>query len=521
MQINLLDYLRRSAELYPDKTAFSDDGGGISFSELHTVSRAAGSFITSVTRGVMCRPFIIPVERSYENIAAMMAVLQSGNFYVPIDTNTPLPRISEMVRQLNPAGVILSGSSGKWRENFKSCVSEISDAVIIDYAEAKNFTVDSDALEKTRSRFIDTDPAYIIFTSGSTGSPKGIIVPHRAVIDLAEWLTDMFGFTSDDIFAGQTPFFFDASVKEIYSGIKNGSTVRIMSKGIFMFPVKVVQFLNENKITAALWATSASSILSSSGVFEHVVPEYLNKISFAGETLYAKHLNIWRKYIPNAKYVNLYGPTEATVDAVYYCVNREFNDNEVIPIGSACRNMETFLLRDDGTEILPRQSEKETGEICIRGTGVAFGYYGNDKKTNEVFVPDPRNKNWREYIYKTGDLARYNDYGELVFVSRADGQIKHMGARVELGDIEAAAVSLQEIETAVCLHDPEKERIILIYSGEIDGNNAIKKLRGVLPAYMCPGEAIKLEHMPMTKNGKTDRVLLSQNYRDGLYAKDK
>ena len=510
MHINLLGYLKRSAELYPDKIAFADDSGGISFAELYAVSGVIGGFINKAASGVTRRPFIIPVERSHENIAAMMGVLHSGNFYVPLDFNTPPTRIAEIVRGLNPAGVILSGSDGAWRENFKSC------GAVIDYAEAKNSPPDLELSENLQNNIIDSDPAYIIYTSGSTGTPKGIVVPHRAVIDLAEWLTDMFGFTSEDIFAGQTPFFFDASVKEIYAALKTGATLRIMPKGIFSFPMKVVDFLNKHKITSALWATSAASMLSSSGAFEHEAPKYLNKISFAGETLYAKHLNAWRKYIPNAKYVNLYGPTEATVDAAFYAVNREFGDGEVVPIGSACRNMEVFLLGDDGTTQIFKDNPGQTGEICIRGTAVAFGYYGEDEKTNEVFVRDPRNKNWREYIYKTGDLARYNDYGELVFVSRVDGQVKHMGARVELGDIEAAALSLNGVEAAVCIHDPSKERIVLIYAGE--NKTVLRELRKILPPYMCPGSEINLEAMPMTKNGKADRVLLKQNYKDGIYS---
>ena len=528
MQTNLLGYLRRSAETYPGKIAFADDSGGVSFAELYALSSKIGGFIAgvynknlynkNVANGVTRRPFIIPVERSYENIAAMMGVLSSGNFYVPLDVNTPPSRIAEIVKRLNPAGVILSGGKGKWRDNFKSCVPG---EIIVEYTDAVNnntpdseFSDLSELLDKIHADIIDADPAYIIYTSGSTSTPKGIVVPHRAVIDLAEWLTETFGFTSDDVFANQTPFFFDASVKEIYAALKTGATVRIMPKGIFSFPLKVVDFLNKYKITSALWATSAASMLSSSGAFEHEAPQYLNKISFAGETLYAKHLNAWRKYVPDAKYVNLYGPTEATVDAAYYVVNREFGDGEVVPIGSACRNMEVFLLDENNRQIFP-DCPGETGEICIRGTAVAFGYYGDDEKTNEVFIRDPRNKDWREYIYKTGDLARYNDYGELVFVSRADGQVKHMGARVELGDIEAAALSLTGVNAAVCVHDETKERIVLIYVGENDG--VLRDMRKILPPYMCPGIEFRLENMPMTRNGKADRVLLNKNYKEGLY----
>ncbi|MCL2813456.1 MAG: amino acid adenylation domain-containing protein [Oscillospiraceae bacterium] len=512
MQTNLLDYLRASAGLHPDKTAFEDSSGKISFAGLYAISSALGNLIERASGGVTRRPFIVPVERSHENICAMMGVLSSGNFYVPVDAGMPEARISEIARRLEPAGVVFSGGEA-WRGKFGSC------GTIVDLAEARNCAPDFELTERRLARVIDTDPAYVLFTSGSTGVPKGIVVPHRAIIDLAEWLTDAFGFCSEDIFANQTPFFFDASVKEIYAGIKNGATVKIMSKGIFSFPLKVIEFLNAHKVTSALWATSAASMLASSGVFEHAAPKYLNKISFAGETLYAKHVNIWQKYVPNATYVNLYGPTEATVDSAWYKIDRRFSDGEVIPIGSACRNMEVFLLDENGAQI-PQNGAGETGEICVRGTALAFGYIGDAEKTDEVFVPDPRNKNWREYIYKTGDLARYNDYGELVFVSRRDGQIKHMGARVELGDVEAAALSIGGVASAVCLHDAARERIVLFYTGEKSGD-IVQKLRGALPAYMCPGEAIWLGSMPMTKNGKIDRVALNQNYRDGAYAKNR
>jgi amino acid adenylation domain-containing protein len=448
----------------------------------------------------------------------MMAVLQSGNFYVPLDMGASPQRIAEIVRQLGPAGVVLSGGAGAWRQNFEACLPKGAHGIVVDLPEATKAAPDFALCELRLARAIDTDPAYVIFTSGSTGVPKGIVVAHRSVIDLAEWLTEAFGFSSDDVFANQTPFFFDGSVKEIYAGIKNGATVKIMSKGIFSFPLKVVEFLNEHKVTAALWATSAASMLSSSGAFEHAAPKYLNKISFAGEALYAKHLNAWRKYVPGAKYINLYGPTEATVDSAYYAVNREFDDGEPVPIGSACRNMEVFLIDESGLQIAP-DHVGEIGEICVRGTAVAFGYFGDSQKTDEAFVPDPRNKGWREYIYKTGDLARYNDFGELVFVSRADGQIKHMGARVELGDIEAAALSVGGVKSAVCIYDHAKERIGLLYAGERN-IGIIRELRAILPAYMCPGDAIFLENMPMTKSGKVDRALIGKNYRDGIYAKN-
>ena len=512
MEINLLGYLKRSALQWPDKIAFADESRGLTYAELYKLAGSVCRLIENAAHGARRRPFIVPVERSCMNIAAMMGVLTSGNFYVPVDVHSPKTRIDEITRQLCPAGVVFAGPEAPWRENFRTC------GLTIDVANAEDMPADMPTdyayQDIMHSRIIDTDPAYVLFTSGSTGAPKGIVVPHRSVIDLAEWLTEAFGFSADDVFAEQTPFFFDASVKEIYAAIKNGATVWILPKGIFTFPIKVVEFLNAHKVTTALWATSAASMISSSGVFEHVRPQFLNKVSFAGETLYAKHLNVWRKHVPDALFVNLYGPTEITVDAAFYKVNREFGDSEVIPIGNACRNMEVFLLDDDGM-IVSQETTGVTGEICIRGTGVAMGYYGDRAKTDEVFVQDPRNHNWTERIYKSGDLARYNERGELVFVTRVDGQIKHMGARVELGDIEAAALSLPGVISVVCIYDETRERIVLFFTGE--NEDLVKQLRGILPPYMCPGKVIRLEHMPMTSNGKSDRVTLKRDYADDRY----
>ena len=512
MQSNLIGLLRNTAMRHPDKTAFADSGGKMTFGELYTAARNIGGYIASAGYADARSPFIIPVERSRENIAAMMGVLCSGNFYVPVDAAAPPARIAEIIAQLDPAGTILSGGSGAWRGNFSD------GGAVIDYSEASAFETDPSQIEDIDNQITDMDPAYVLFTSGSTGKPKGIVVPHRAVIDLAYWLEDVFAFTSEDVLASQTPFYFDASIKDIYVSILTGATVAIMPKGIFSFPVKVVEFLNENKVTAALWATSASSMLSSSGVFEHTIPKYLSKVSFAGETLYAKHLNVWGKYLPGAMYVNLYGPTEATVDAAYYVVDRDFDDGEVVPIGKACRNMEVFLLDANDGQI-PVERAGETGEICIRGAGVAHGYYGNPETTAQAFVQDPRNDRWREHIYKTGDLARYNDRGELVFISRADGQIKHMGARVELGDVEAAALSIPGVGSAVCIHDSANERIVVIYAGGDTESAVLRGLRQSLPPYMCPAVAVRLDSMPMTSNGKVDRVLLNENYKSGLYSK--
>lgn len=205
----------------------------------------------------------------------------------------------------------------------------------------------------------------------------------------------------------------------------------------------------------------------------------------------------------------MYGPTEITVDCTYYVVNRDFDDDEYIPIGKACHNMEVLVFNDQDKLV----GVNEIGELCVRGTGVALGYYNNEIKTHEVFVQNPLHNFYDDKIYRTGDIVKYNKYGEIEFVSRKDFQIKHMGHRIELEEIEVVVNSIADISNAACIFDQEKDSIILYYttvSGEeLDIINLIKDK---LPKYMFPNEVFHLRVLPYNMNGKIDRIELKKNY---------
>ena len=356
---------------------------------------------------------------------------------------------------------------------------------------------------------IDLDPLYAIFTSGSTGVPKGVIITHRGCIDLAEWLVDTFGFASSDNLGNQTPFYFDGSVKDIYICLKTGATLNVIGKKYFTFPKLLVKFLNEREITSILWATSAVVLIGNSDILTENPPKYLKKVFFAGEAMPAKQLKVWQKQFPSAMYVNLYGPTEITVDCTYYIVNRLFDDDEYIPIGKECRNMQVLVLNEANRLV----ESGEVGELCVRGSGVALGYFGNKQKTDESFVQNPLHDLYRDIIYRTGDMVRYNDEGILEFVSRKDFQIKHNGNRIELGEIEAAVNALPEITNAACVFDREEDLIVLYYTTaentEVDIINSVKDR---IPKYMFPNRIYQLEGMPYSLNGKIDRIELKRRY---------
>lgn len=221
-----------------------------------------------------------------------------------------------------------------------------------------------------------------------------------------------------------------------------------------------------------------------------------------------RHLNIWRKYIPQALYVNMYGPTEATYACMYYNIEKEFKDEEKLPLGKACENC-TIVLLNEQSEVA---SNGEIGEICIWGRCLSQGYYNELEKTKEVFIQNPTNMNWLENMYKTGDLAYVNDDGEIIFAGRKDFQIKRLGHRIELGEIENVILSIQEVQNACCIYDKNNNEIIAIYCGDIERENLIMIIKDKLPQYMHPNGYEKVNAMPMNINGKIDRPRLINMY---------
>ena len=315
---------------------------------------------------------------------------------------------------------------------------------------------DDEKLAEIRRNALDVDPIYIVFTSGSTGVPKGVVACHRSVIDYIDNLADVLEFDENSIFGNQTPLYFDACLKELYSTMKFGGTTYQIPKNLFMFPVKLVEFLNEYKINTVCWVVSALTMISAFKAFDKVKPQYLHTIAFGSEVFPIKQFNIWREALPDAKFVNLYGPTEGTGMCCYYKVEREFALDETIPIGQPFHNTEILLLDENNKPAKPG----EPGEICIRGTSVTLGYYHNPEKTRESFVQNPLNDAYPEIIYRTGDLAKYNERGELCFLSRKDYQIKHMGHRIELGEIEVVVNMKDGIKSACCIFDDDKKKIL-------------------------------------------------------------
>lgn len=499
---NVLEYLEYSAGAFSDKIAFADKETSLSFGAIEEQAKRIGTYLLHANPSNRNVPMAVMMEKTPSCVAAFLGCVYSGNFYTPIDSTMPKERVVSILNTLNPKVLIIDSKSKKLAENL-----DYNGEMIL-LEDMLNTPIDDIALAQVRKTAIDADPLYALFTSGSTGVPKGVVITHHAVINLTEWYSETFSISDKEIIGNQAPFYFDSSVKDIYAVLKTGAMMEIIPKQLFSFPIKLVEYIEEKEINYIDWVPSALCIIANTGTLELKAPQCLKKIFFVGEAMPTKQFNMWQEKYPDAMFANIYGPTEATVDCTYYIVDRAFADDEPLPIGHACRNTDIFILNGDR---LAR--EGESGELCIRGRCLALGYYNNPEKTEEAFIQNPLNPFYPEKIYKTGDIAKYNDYGEIVFLARKDHQIKHMGHRIELGEIESAVLSIDLIETGACIYDEATQKIVLLYCGaEATQAYILKKLRDKIPKYMFPNSMILLDEMPQTLNGKIDRLRLKEYY---------
>ncbi len=496
----MLKDLKNTVKKFPDKPAFCGENSVLTFTQLdHAIDRI-GTFV--LCEGIKKSPVVVFMEKSPEEVAAFFGIIRAGSYYVPIDAEMPAVRIHLILENVKSPLLICDDST------FEKASDLGFAGKIVRYSEILSSSeIDEEALTAVYRSSIDTDPLYIVFTSGSTGVPKGVVGCHRAVNDYIDQLSEVLGFSSETVFGNQTPLYLDACFKELFPTIRYGATTWFVPKTLFMQPLKLVQYLNEHEINTVCWVVSALTIISTFGTFKTEVPKYLKTIAFGSEVFPLKHFRMWRQALPEATFTNLYGPTEGTGMCCYYRVDRDFEDGEAIPIGRPFDNTDIILLDDENNEVSRESGEQ--GEICIRGTSLTLGYMNNPEKTSESFTLNPLQKHWPELIYRTGDIGRYNERGELMFVSRKDFQIKHMGHRIELGEIEVNAQMIEGITGAACVYDKAKGKIVLFYSGDKEEADMKVILKDSLPRYMVPNVTKKLDRIPLTANGKTDRVALS------------
>lgn len=496
----ILDYLEKTAEAFPENTICKDGEKSVTYRQFVDRAKAVG--------GCLCRygathsPIAVWMQNTPDAWIAMIGAVYSGNFYVVIDAQMPIERVRSIFRTLCPLAVIAD-------ESCKEKSDLLENVDVIHYDEVAEEHVVPEVLAKVRRMMVDTDPVYALFTSGSTGTPKGTVVNHNSVIKYAQWYIETFGINEKTIFGSQTPFYFSMSVSTMFSTLFTGATLTIIPKHLFSFPLQLIDYMNEAKINTIYWVPSAMNMVANYKALDGRELPYLKTVLFAGEVMPMKQLNYWRNHLPGTTlFANLFGPTETTDIATYYIVDRPFRDDEALPIGIPCANCAVMVLKDDNTEA----KDGEEGELCVRGPFLASGYYNNPQKTAEAFTQNPLNTAYPELIYRTGDIVRYNERGELMYITRKDFQIKHQGYRIELGEIETAVNAIESVFECACVYDMDKQMIVLFASGEgLTPKIILQGVRDTLPKYMMPNRFVFMKDLPHNANGKIDRKLLKQN----------
>ncbi len=497
------DYLDITKEKYPDKIAFVDDKRSITFSALYEEAVKIASSIADT--GYFGCPVLIYMEKSISMISSFLGTAYSGNFYTPADTKMPDERMKSILDRLNPSVII---TDRKHEEDIRR-IAGTRDIKL--YEDLVNAEADMEKVSGIRSRIKDTDILYVMFTSGSTGIPKGVMIDHRAVIDFTDWISECYRFDEETVFAGQAQLYFDLSLQDVYAPLRNGSETILIPGRVFSFPVRVWNMILKHGVNTLVWVPSMLRLFADLDVLAHVEKAPLKNVLFCGEVMPVKQLNYWMKNYPDTVFANLYGPTECTEACTFYTIESPLRDDKVLPIGKPCKNTDVFVVGESGNII---SKPGVTGELYVGGICLGRGYYGDNKATDEAFVPHPADGTYDGLVYRTGDLVMYNEKHELVFVGRKDQQIKVHGYRVELGDIESAANFVDGVTYGCCLYDPDSEQIILVYTGDVDEEELDVKLKGKLRDYMIPKKYVHRDSIIFNSNGKTDRKALLKEYLD-------
>ena len=556
---NVLEWLEATVTKYSDKPAFSDTESSITFAQVYDIARNTGSYLIEKL-GVDRTPVAVFAGRKMVTPAYFLGVVYAGRPYAPIDASLPDKRIEKILENLCPRAIVADRES---LEHVESIVDELAKSEGFDRpqifvaedisrfewivgadgnckisestggavpgceeetddiaAENEKDTdggvvavrageTDDNSLEMlaaVRRQMSMTDPLYIIYTSGSTGNPKGVMTSHLSLMTYINAYCDVMHIEESDVLGNQSPLDYIAAIRDIYLPLKTGCSTAIIPKEYFMEPNALFDYMNEKKVSSVGWSVSAFTILTSLGAFEETELKHLRKICFSGSVMPCRVLRKWQENLPEAHFVNQYGPTEATASCTYYIVDHTVEEDEVLPIGQAYDNYRVFLIDEHGNE----PAVGEQGEICVCGPILALGYYNDWKRTEAAFTFNPLNKAYPERMYRTGDYGRLDEDGILHFCGRMDRQIKHMGHRVELDEVEHVANVVEGVAESCVIYNKAKEVLILFYTGDCDRRSLALALRDELPGFMVPRKIKKLEQLPKLPNGKYDMKKLEE-----------
>lgn len=509
MKVSLIELFEETVKKYPQKVAVIDKDREIVFSDLHRKSLQLASALMALGIG-QNKPVGVFLDKSIESVYADLGILYAGDFYMNLDIKTPAERIRNILQLVEPAAII---STTRQIKSIEGIIPSTMKVILLDEAGG-TADVDSADIIGRLSTIIDTDPSCIINTSGSTGTPKGVVLNHKSFFDFIDWAIDTFHFDDDLVMGSLSPIVFDIYSFELCMLMAKASTLVVLPAHLAAFPAKILEMLEQHKVNFLFWVPTIMVNIANMDLLSAFKLKSLRTVWFAGEVFPTKQFNYWHHHLSEVTFANLYGPIEITLDCTYYIINKEIPDEEPLPIGYPCRNTDILILDDEDRAVTEPGVE---GELCVRGTSLAMGYYNNPEKTAAAFVQNPLNKAYPELIYRTGDIVCLNDEGLIMFKGRKDNIVKHMGYRTDLGEIEHVIINtLKLVKNGCIVYNQSEKQITLFYEAEqeIPVSEFRLQIGKVLPKYMIPTAFHHLGQLQRNANGKIDRLFYKKQVNE-------
>lgn len=524
MVFQLQQLLTQTAKQYPEKKAIVFGDESITYNDLDQLTNKIAALL--IDNGIKSGDRVgIYVHKSIASIVSIFGILKAGAAYVPLDPNAPQARLGWIIDNCNIRITLTSHYKSKAINDLCDHCESLKTIIIVDDQGdlASGIKPEVIPFSAVTARKQESEPliggttqdlAYILYTSGSTGTPKGVSISHQNSLTFVNWVDDTLEVSSNDNFSSHAPLHFDLSILDIYVCCKVGGTLYPVPETLSMFPVRLSAWIARNRISVWYSVPSILSMMVLHGQLDQQDFSALKTLIFAGEVFPVKFLRQLMDFIPGADYYNLYGPTETNVITYYKTPKLDPDRTRPIPIGKCCENMDVFILDKDDEVVSEPGIE---GELVARGPMVALGYWGDDEKTGEVFVPNHLQPSYKERIYRTGDLVMLDEDGNYIYVGRKDHMIKSRGYRIEIGEIEAVIYSHQEVKETAVIAIPDdlitnriKAFIALKKKEQLSASDIRMFCSEKLPKYMVPELIEFRDDLPKTSTGKVDKTSLAK-----------